>query len=916
MKERLERLDFGALALLNKFVEHIYECTLTVEVVEVVCEALRSIVEVRLSHIKHVGSICRLGVSILASGDRNSRYDAELERRLRSVLFCVLSERLLLSFKKTHRIEDCSQHIKALDSLISVLKSGQRNSGLCTPVSNALVQKLCRTGLKNGIHDTLGEDRIELGGRLLKFVRLLIRISRDETAPAFSEDLVKPSDIFSMATSHSKFGAMMSRRRSGDKKDDDRLALVLLMQTCIELSPSNISVEPHVWKLLCSANFGGLDKLDTAIVRFGDLCSTSVGDFVALPFLDEVRGLGGEHGSSREGRRWDWLLDGLDPNRIQETISYFPVGDSIGTMIENHALDQGSPAVVSDIDDENHVTSDRVNTESNRRFNQGDAMVTSVTRDRKYHQRYSPAFILPLLLGALHSCAPDEGVQEPRNEVLPASANSFSPLASMARRMCDKGVLGLCLASLASRCQKVRAFSVSILGLLLKGCNSEEARAIASWRERPQLVMLLSSLRRAFVLERGKLSSNGADIPILPTLVATFLARSSQSISKPDDPMYVPLNRYFLKSETEHGAFQDMSRLPGFIALYCSSGDDPIQSRKERIWALNHIRDGFLDPDSYRLVVSCHAPELLLTSLENIRLSSFSDEMKTAEYILVFDTIKTFIVAGGLRAASHLIDKIGLLSWICSLCTSRPVSETFPIDSVRVKILDLIEAAMYAVCGNTVLQRPTVIHECCKLLLPVIQLSRASSLDTHRISKAWKAAVRSLMSISKVVQVVSAFEGSQIQFQHGSGLDLVHAMTFLKNMPADLLRDGIFNICQLPYDMDGRQSCVESAGEFCCFVLEWQASMNGQKGQSPVSVLRRIIHIVSQFGGDLGEERNLSMVRTLLSSRSLYQTTDEDSCLWIKCLELLSLHLVDGTIEAELSAGVLSHACRHACRQA
>ena len=924
MKENLERLDFGALALVNKFMEHSFQCTSTVELAEIVWEALRSLAEVRLSHNKHVSSVCRLGVSILDAGDRNSRFPTELDGRLRSVLFLVLSERLLISLKRTQKHEDCIDHIKTLDSLISVMKSTcQPASGAFTLTSNALVQKLCRSGLKHGIHDDLGEERIELGGRLLKFVRLLlIHVAHDTTTRAVSEDSVKPSDVISMATSHSKFGAMISRRRSGDKKEDDRLALVLLLQTCIELSPSSASVGPQVWKLLWSASFGGLDKLDTAIGRFGDLCSTRVGDCVALPFLDEARALGGEHGSPREGRRWDWLLDGLDPNRIQETISCFPVGDIIGMWTESDVLDQGAPAVVSDCDDEHHVTSDRVSTDSNSRSKQSDRIVTTFTdssRDRKYHRRYNPAYILPLLLGALHSCTTDESDQEPPSEELPTgsygikpSAHSFSPLASMVRRMCDKGVPGLCLASLASRCEKIRAFSVSILGLLLTGCNTEEARVMASWRERPQLVMLLSSVRRAFVLERAKLSGTGTGIPILPTLVATFLARSSQSISKPDDPMYVPLNRYFLKSEAQHGAFQDMSRLPGFISLYCSSGDDPIQSRKERIWALNLIRDGFLDPSSYRLVASCHAPELLLTSLENIRLSSFSDEMKTTEYTLLFDTIKKFLVTGGLRAASHLVDKIGLLSWVCSLCTSRPVSETFPIDTARVKILDLIEAAMNAVYGNTVLQRPTIIDECCQLLLPVIQLSHVSSLDKQRIAISCEAGVRALASISRVVELLSSAADSQIHFQHGTGLNLRYTTTFLRILPTDLLRDGISNLCQLPYDMDVRESCVDSAGDFCCFVLEWQASEHEQKRQPLGRILPRIVHIVSQFGGDLGEKRNLSMVRALLSSRSLYQGTDEDSSLWTKCLELLSEHLADGTYESELTAAVLKHACRRA----
>lgn len=326
-----------------------------------------------------------------------------------------------------------------------------------------------------------------------------------------------------------------------------------------------------------------------------------------------------------------------------------------------------------------------------------------------------------------------------------------------------------------------------------------------SWRERPQIVMLLSSLQRAFVLERAKLSDTGMHIPTLPTLVSTFLARSSMSISKPDDSLYVPLNRYFLKSDTEHGAFQDMSRLPGFIALYCSAGDDPMQSRKERIWALNHIRDGFLDPSSYRMVVSCHAPELLLTSMENIRLTSFPDEMKTTEYVLILDTIKTFLDVGGRSAAAHLIDKIGLLSWLCSLCTAHPVTETFPVDAARVKVLELMEAALCAVSRNSFLQRPTVLDEACTLLLPVINLSRIGTSDKRRIATVCKAAIRTLESISDILQLLCSVEGSRLPVQHVAGLDLRSAMVFLRSLPTDLLQDGVSNICYLPCNLDARE---------------------------------------------------------------------------------------------------------------
>jgi hypothetical protein len=818
-----------------------------------------------------------------------------------------------LAFKTAAQNQSYIDHIETIDFLIALFENGGKFDSEVFAIANRpLVQRLFRSALKHGIHDGMGEDTIDLAARSLKFVHLvLLCLAQDKAMLHFSEGSVQPSDVFFMATSHSKFATMMSRGRIGGSNDDDRLALVLLMHTCVELSPGSISVEAHVWKLLCCTSNAGLDELDQAIGRFCSLCTTLAGDATALPFLDENRCVGGEHGPSRKGRRWDWLLDGLDTHRIQETISFFPVGDSFIVSEESQPADQESRVILRDGQNE-HSERGRDSTGSCIRSKQHD-VVTSIdddVRDRKVDLRYSPAFVLPLLLGALHSCTTHEDGHEPQRENGPSgiskSVYSSGPLASMAKRMCDKGVPGLCLASLSSNCDMVRGFSVAILGLLLRACDTEEARTMSSWRERPQIVMLLSSIQRAVVLEREKLSLNATDIPVVPTLVSTFLARSSLSISKPDDAMYVPLNRYFLKSDAEHGAFQDMSRLPGFVTLYCSAGDDPVQSRKERMWALNHVRDGFLDPSSYRLLASCHAPELLLTSIENIRLTSFSDEMKTAEYALLLDTIKKFLVIGGLRAASHLIDKIGLLSWLCSLCTARAVTHTFPIDTARVKVLELMEAAMNAVYWNTILQRPTVIDEACKLLLPVIHLSHVTSSDKRRIATVCKATIGTLASISNVLRLFFSVEGSKPAVKHPAGLDLRSTMTFLRRVPSELLQDGISNICYLPYDLEARESSVDDAGDFCCYVLEWQARAPSSRRDEPLgNILRRIIHIASQFGGDLGN-RNLSMVRALLSSRSRYHTTAENGKLWYQCLEVLSPHLAEGTVEAELATDALN----------
>jgi len=916
MKQNLQADEFdrGALDLANQFIEEGFESTVTREFVHATYKALRAIIELGYSRGNHVGEICRLGRSILETNDQQGVQHGELCRELRSTLLIVMSERLLWANKREPRVLGSIDRSEAIDSLITLFDSGGHfDTQVFTLANRSLFQKLFRSALKHGIHDGTTVEMFDLSAGLLTLVQtLLTRLERDEAFRCFAREAIEPSDVFQMVTSHSKFEAMLLRGRSAETKENDLVALVLLMHTCIELSPVSIAVESQVWKSLWSASTAGLNTLDKAVYQFGILCSTRAGGSAPLPFLDESRCLGGDHGPSRENRRWDWLLDGLETSRIQETISFFPVDDCITPKGADGGERESSDQMI-DGDTKDHIEPDTGFTDSSSRLGESYTSARDYVRDKRVHERYSPALLLPLLLGALHYCTVNEdergtGNKEGHNGTTKA-LDSSSPLSAMAKRMCDKSVPGLCLASLASRCEEIRGFSVCILGLLLSACNTEEARAMSSWRERPQIVMLLSSVQRALVLEREKQECTAAVVPILPTLVSTFLARASLSISKPDDAMYVPLNRYFLKSDTEHGAFQDMSRLPAFIALYCSAGDDPAQSRKERIWALNHVRDGFLDSSSYRLVVSCHAPELLLTSFENIRLSSFSDEMKTVEYVLLLDTIKTLLVVGGRKAAVHLVGKIGLSSWLCSLCTSHSVTDTFPMDAVRIKILELIDAVMDAVQRNTNLLRSTVIDEACQLLLPVVQLSCVSNSDKRSLAPVFEAALRSLGSIYKACHQWSAAEGTKLPAEHSSGLNLPSAMKFLRNVPVELLHDAISSICSLPYSMEANEGSLESAADFCSFVLEWHASApNPKRGELSGKILRRIVNICSHFGGNMGKKGNTAMARSLLSSTSRYHRRAEDGGLWLQSMELLHVHLGEGTLESELASDVLGHA--------
>lgn len=842
------------------------------DVSEALSESLKHIVDCRLTHEAFVTQLCGLGMAVLSA---NHSKISDLEgsfSMLRSFLFVVLSDRLMVALRKA-QFHNHPDFMNGLEMLAALLRDKESSFDLdvLAMVAPSLLQKLIRNVLKYGIHDSVSEKRIDVAASLLWIVlSIVLRRASDKAFGYFSSASTEPSEIFTMVVSHSRFPAIMARERRRGTGNRDQLVLVQLMKVCMELSTTTISISPLVWKSIVSLSTGGLNEIDRTIHDLLYSYSTLEEVSANFLFLDEFQYMGCETSPSREKRRWDWLLNSLDSNRIRKTIAAFPADSS------RQKEDEAASSLLSTETDD----------------------------------RYDPAFILPLILGSLDYYGnPIEGTDGNRDSTeMVASVEDDSVdclLASVAKRLCDKGLAGLCLASLASKSEKIRAYAIAIMGILLKVCLSDQARNMPSWRERPQIAMLLSSVQRAFLNESSKKPGSDLEIPLLGTLVSTFLGRSSLSVSKPDDAMYVPLNRYFLKSEEGHGAFQDMSRLPAFIALFCAADDDPVQSRKERIWALNHLRDGFTDQNDYRMVASCHAPELLLTSIENIRLSSFSDEMKGSEYVLMLDVIIVFLDKGGQRAASHLIDKVGLISWVASTCTAQSATETFPIAETRIRMLQLIERTMNTMLRYDTLMRSTEAEEVLELIFPVFSISTSTTVaDDARI---YKAGVEAFASISDVLRRSCLAEALVVPVLHPSGLSLKQGLSFLENLDSSILSDGVRSLCYLPYRLEAEdcEDNMESAARLCQFLLEWQACASEVGGSQSTDVIQRVIDVSGNFGGNLGTASCQSMVRILLAFRSRFQDTEEARLLWIECLELLSLHMEESTTEAEIAADAL-----------
>lgn len=437
-----------------------------------------------------------------------------------------------------------------------------------------------------------------------------------------------------------------------------------------------------------------------------------------------------QQGTDRSNERWEWFLDALDSNRVRLTLSQFPVSDMLEPLPE-HPLEATN--IIRNKDDDSYSESDEDDKHDDSESQPLDLVsdpkkarlptstMSPITlcdewRGNGGDRRYSPGFILPLILGALEDCQPTKldaeshsttrvnDIQDKEEEFEEADPNreQRQTFCHFSRRLCDKGAISLALSSLSCRCPTLRKVAVAICGLFLKALQMQESHDMKSWRERPQLEMIMSSvqrglaMRRAIQIQRAKDAQDGhpINVPMLPAISAVFLAKALMILSRPGDDMYGPINRYFLRLNDYHGAFQDCFVLPAFLSLYCNSADDLSRCKIERNWALLTLKDDAVDEFCYRIIAKHHIPELLMSSLDSL----IENPESTNEVSLTIDILCSLIKSGGRRAATDFIDRLGILSWLHGIISWRAIASILPYNSLKCKYLKLITSAVKSSC--------------------------------------------------------------------------------------------------------------------------------------------------------------------------------------------------------------------------
>lgn len=619
-----------------------------------------------------------------------------------------------------------------------------------------------------------------------------------------------------------------------------------------------------------------------------------------------------ESTSPLEEQNWDWFIESINNDRIRSTLSQFPIAETLEPSAESDIEPTSRKA--DDVD--NTCTSDDSGIESTsdtdgNSHDSDSSSVASVEEPEKAtiaskinsttdswrglgeDTRYSPGFILPLVLGALEATVPnglcdisngsqttkemkiEENEEDDDNsEKDRAQHHAFS---MMARRLCDRGCISLAIASLSSRCPSVRKIAVAICGLFLKALQLQESHGMKSWRERPQQEMIMASLQRGLAVRRamqirrreegnkmevelGPVTTGlkqRYNVPMLPAVSAIFLAKALLIVSKPSDDMYGAMNKYFLRLNDYHGAFQDCFGLPAFLSLYCSSSDDLARCRTERNWALLSLKDSVVDDFCYRIISQHHVPELILTSFGSAcDLPGGKNELS-----LTIDVIQCLLESGGSRSASHLIKRLGLLSWLHGVISWRSISSVLPYVSLKCKFLKLITTAVesyceeYSISNDTKNENKAVFLEDIPLANAIIRIClERSDTEINNSNASSKEAQAILAATCEALWAIFVASNKRAQPRQRAGLTaLRHMVDLLMKCvhSEELFAMALVSTSALPYSASDEDKVASIAARvYCELALSFILEQRGARLLCPddtIIILLRVYDLMEMF---------------------------------------------------------------------
>ncbi|KAI4590180.1 hypothetical protein MJG53_001229 [Ovis ammon polii x Ovis aries] len=206
------------------------------------------------------------------------------------------------------------------------------------------------------------------------------------------------------------------------------------------------------------------------------------------------------------------------------------------------------------------------------------------------------------------------------------------------RKFVDSNALGLTVAALSSYDPHMRAAAYAVLAAYYSQLEG------ARFREQPQVLYLLDVVRNGIRTKNMRLTFT----------LALFIAKAALQILKPEERMYMKINRFLLSHE-----YLNMSKVPGFYQFFYSSD---FEQKTEREWVLGLLRQGMRDTHCFKLCARRGVLHIVLSFFS----SPLCDEVAQNWILEILQN-----AARDARSAYEMLRDYSLLTWVLNVLESK-----------------------------------------------------------------------------------------------------------------------------------------------------------------------------------------------------------------------------------------------------
>ncbi|XP_013868182.1 nucleolar pre-ribosomal-associated protein 1 [Austrofundulus limnaeus] len=222
--------------------------------------------------------------------------------------------------------------------------------------------------------------------------------------------------------------------------------------------------------------------------------------------------------------------------------------------------------------------------------------------------------------------------------------------------------LGVTLMALSSYDPNIRAAAYHVLT-----CFYHHLEA-ARFREKRQLLYLMTVVKNGIRRQNQR----------VPFVLASYINKVAQLMLRPEDHMYVVLNRFLLGHQD-----LDLMRIPNFYNLFCGF---ELEYKIEQEWILNVLEEGINDGRSFEI---CNQQGVFKVLLGFISSPLCSEYFQTQIIRVLCHAARVT------KAAYGLIRNCGLLSWMLQVVEKRNLNQ-----QLLCSLIDLLHGLWFTVLGQ------------------------------------------------------------------------------------------------------------------------------------------------------------------------------------------------------------------------